>query len=177
MGLTFAELTESPLGPISIIAGDDGLQRVAFTSLKLLKAKLDASENEPSFKGLEIAGTLLSEVNEFLFGIRTSFSVDIDWGVLEGFQRQVLELTAELPFGQLTTYGAIAKSLGKPGAARAVGRALGDNPMPILIPCHRVIGSDRSLRGYTNGIKTKAFLLGLEGHLVDMDRVTSSGSD
>jgi len=79
--------------------------------------------------------------------------------------------TAEIPFGQYLTYGGIAHQLGKPGAARAVGRALRDNPMPIVIPCHRVIGSDGRLVGYEGGLDAKAFLLRLEGHNVASGRV------
>lgn len=171
MALTFGELLETPVGRISFIAGDAGLQRVAFMPLKLLKKQLNISESTPSLPGLQITGTLLSEFNEFLFGIRKSFSVEIDWDVVKGFQRDVLTLTAQIPYGQLLTYGEIARCLGKPSAARAVGAALGSNPMPIVIPCHRVIAADGRLQGYLGGVKTKVFLLGLEGHQIVGERV------
>jgi methylated-DNA-[protein]-cysteine S-methyltransferase len=171
VALIFGELTETPVGRISFIAGDAGLQRVAFMSLNRLKEQMHISENTPSLPGLQVAGTLLSEFNEFLFGIRKSFSVDIDWDILKGFQREVLTLTAQIPYGQLLTYGELAKRLGKPSAARAVGAALGSNPMPIVIPCHRVIAADGCLQGYKGGIKIKGFLLGLEGHQIEGERV------
>jgi methylated-DNA-[protein]-cysteine S-methyltransferase len=171
VALTFGELMETPVGRISFVAGDAGLQQVAFMPLKALKKGLNINESTPSLPGLQIAGTLLSEFNEFLFGIWKSFSVEIDWGVLEGFQRDVLKLTAQIPYGQVLTYGELAQRMGKPSAARAVGAALGRNPMPIVIPCHRVIAADGRLQGYKGGIKTKAFLLGLEGHQIEGARV------
>lgn len=172
MGLTFGTLTETPLGEISFYAGEDGLKRVAFMPLDVLKKREDIEETQPSLMGLGTIGILLPELNEFLFGIRKSFSVKIDWSGMGSFKRKVLRLTAEIPYGQVRTYGELAKELGKPGASRAVGRALGSNPMPIVIPCHRVIGAEGGLRGYTDGIKTKAFLLNLEGHRVESGKVS-----
>ena len=162
--MTFGELTETPLGPISFYAGDRGLQRLSFSSLKMLKQNENLSTEHPSLFGLETIGFLLTELNEFLYGIRNTFSVKIDWEVLSRFQHEVLAYTSDIPYGQIRTYGEIAEALGKTGGARAVGRALGDNPIPIVIPCHRVIGADGVLRGYQGGIKAKAFLLNLENH-------------
>ena len=162
--MTFGELTETPLGPISFYAGDRGLQRLSFSSLKKLKQNEKLSTEHPSFFGLETIGILLTELNEYLHGIRKTFSVKIDWKVLSGFQQEVLAFASGITFGQVRTYGEIASALGKPGGARAVGKALGENPVPIVIPCHRVIGADGVLRGYQGGIKAKAFLLNLEGH-------------
>ena len=166
MPLTFAHLNDTPIGPLSFFAGDHGLQGVAFSSLTQLKQKLLNPDDGPSFQGLETLGTLLVEVNAYLFGLQRVFTVDIDWDIIEGFQREVLALTAEIPYGKVVTYGEIAEKLGKPGAARAVGSALARNPMPIVIPCHRVIGADRVLRGYIGGEDTKAFLLRLEGQTI-----------
>ena len=173
MGLCYGEITESPVGAISLIAGDGGLQQVSFASLKEVKRNREEIEEEPSLLGLETIGALLSEINAYLFGLRKIFSIKIDWNVLAPFQRSVLELAYEIPYGEIRTYGELAKQLGKPGAARAVGKALGDNPMPVILPCHRVVDSTRHLRGYTapDGIKTKAFLLSLEGHTIRGDRV------
>jgi len=173
MGLCYGEITESPLGVISLVAGDQGLQQVAFTSIKALKKAREESVEEPSLLGLETIGTLLSEINAFLFGIRKTFSINVDWGVLPPFQTSVLQLASQIPYGEIRTYGELARQLGKPGAARAVGKALGDNPMPIIIPCHRVVDSSWHLRGYSapNGIETKSFLLTLEGHQISGERV------
>lgn len=171
MDITFGTLMETGLGTISFYAGDNGLKRLAFMDLQALKEKENIDDLPPSLQGMETIGVLLSELNEYLFGIRKSFSVKIDWSVMGGFQREVLTFTSNIPYGQVLTYGEVAKEVGKPGASRAVGRALGSNPMPIVIPCHRVIGSDGGLRGYTDGIQTKTFLLSLEGHRVESGKV------
>ena len=171
VGLTFGELTQTQLGPVSFYAGDKGLLRVDFKPLNQLKEETGVTEDLPSFDGMEIIGVLLAEINEFLFGIRKTFSVPIDWRGMGEFQRQVLTMASQIPFGRVTTYGEIARRLGKPGSARAVGTALGSNPMPIIIPCHRVIGADGSLRGFAGGLDRKAYLLGVEGHTVNGDRM------
>jgi len=171
LGLTYAELTDTPIGAVSFIAGDQGLRRVAFSSLKALKSSGRASESEPSLEGLQTLSELMQELNAYFFGLRKTFSVNIDWDVLAGFQLEVLVRTAAIPYGKVLTYGQIARELGKHSAARAVGNALGANPMPLVIPCHRVIGIDEKLHGYAGGLKVKAFLLGLEGHRVQGDRL------
>ena len=107
----------------------------------------------------------------YLFGLRKTFSIRVDWEILDGFQRKVLNHTAEIPYGEVMTYGEIAQEIGQPCAARAVGRALGANPMPVVIPCHRVIGADRRLRGYIGGLAKKKFLLTLEGHRIEDGRL------
>lgn len=171
MALTFAQIDRTPVGSLSFVAGDNGLRGVAFTSLKNFKQTLPLIEETPSLKGLETLSTLLVEVNAYLAGLQRDFSVDIDWSVTDGFQQQVLRETVEIPYGQVSTYGAIAERLGKPSAARAVGAALGHNPMPIVIPCHRVIGSDKILHGYLGGMENKAYLLALEGHKISNHKV------
>ncbi|MFQ5434261.1 MAG: methylated-DNA--[protein]-cysteine S-methyltransferase [Anaerolineae bacterium] len=105
------------------------------------------------------------QLAEYFAGQRREFDLPIDWSVMPPFQSEALKLVYAVPYGRLTTYGDIAKQLGKPGASRAVGRANATNPMPIVIPCHRVLGSDRKLHGYggPGGLETKAWLLRLEG--------------
>jgi len=112
----------------------------------------------------EETGTAPQQIQEYLFGERTTFDLEIDWTLCTPFQRQVLEHQLAIPYGETRTYGQLAAQIGKPLAARAVGRAGATNPIPIIIPCHRVIGSNGSLRGYVapGGIKTKAWLLELE---------------
>lgn len=108
---------------------------------------------------------LLEQLAQYFAGQRRSFDLRIDWDVLTPFQAQVLQLVCAIPYGQTRSYQEIADALGKPGAARAVGRANATNPMPIMIPCHRVLGADGSLHGYGGygGVETKAWLLQLEG--------------
>jgi methylated-DNA-[protein]-cysteine S-methyltransferase len=107
----------------------------------------------------------MKQVKEYLEGQRTKFDLPLDMSALSEFQRRVLTIALKIPRGQYLTYGDVAKAIGKPQASRAVGQALGHNPVPIVIPCHRVLGSDGSLHGYSGGggLQTKAWLLQLEG--------------
>ena len=107
----------------------------------------------------------LEQVKEYLSGVRRSFEFPIDWSVLPSFQQSALQATWAIPYGQTRTYAQIADQVGRPRAARAVGRAEATNPMPLVIPCHRVIGSEGKLHGYGagDGLQTKAWLLEMEG--------------
>ena len=106
----------------------------------------------------------LQQLDEYLKGSRQNFELTIDWSVMKPFQEQALRATLDIPYGETSTYGAIARKIGKPQAARAVGRAEATNPMPLVIPCHRVLGASGGLRGYgaPGGVDTKAWLLRLE---------------
>lgn len=111
-------------------------------------------------------GPYLAQIDEYLAGRRRDFELPIDWSILTLFQEEVLRLVCAIPYGQTRTYQQLADELGKPGAARAVGQANATNPMPLIIPCHRVLGSDGGLHGYggAGGVETKAWLLALEGN-------------
>jgi methylated-DNA-[protein]-cysteine S-methyltransferase len=103
----------------------------------------------------------LEQLEQYLAGERREFTFPIDWSVLNEFQQKALKLTFAIPYGETRTYKEIASELGNPHAARAVGRAEATNPMPIVIPCHRVVGSDSKMHGYGagTGIPTKVWLL------------------
>lgn len=105
-----------------------------------------------------------AQLAEYLSGLRKTFELPLDWRLASTFQRQVLEAVLAIPYGETQTYGQIAARIGKPGAARAVGGANAANPISIIVPCHRLVGADGSLRGYRapDGIRTKAWLLELE---------------
>ena len=103
------------------------------------------------------------ELDEYFQGRRRDFDLPIDWALVTPFGRRVLQATAAIPFGGVKTYGEMATQAGNPKASRAAGRALGANPIPIVVPCHRVIHADGGLGGYTGGLETKRFLLRLEG--------------
>jgi len=103
------------------------------------------------------------QLGEYLTGGRRSFHLDLDLRRDSTFQRRVWATTEHIPYGEVRTYGQIARAISSPGAARAVGRALGDNPVPIIIPCHRVVRTDGSLGGYGQGPEIKRALLALEG--------------
>jgi len=104
------------------------------------------------------------QLKEYLEGERRSFDLPLDWEQFPEFQKKALRATFEIPYGQTKSYKQVAILAGSPNGARAVGRAEAANPIPIVIPCHRVLGSDQNLRGYGagNGLATKQWLLDLE---------------
>lgn len=106
------------------------------------------------------------ELSEYAEGKRRQFTLPLDWSTIKPFQRTVLQVADRIPFGETRTYAWIAREIGKPRAARAVGRALATNPIPIILPCHRVLGSDGGLHGYGGGLPLKRKLLELEGALL-----------
>src|SRR5581483_9227572 len=106
------------------------------------------------------------QLDEYFTGARKTFELPIDWRLCAGFGRRVLDATARIPFGELSTYKQVATEAGSPRGSRAAGNALGANPMPIVVPCHRVVHSTGGLGGYTGGLERKRLLLGVEGHEV-----------
>ncbi len=108
----------------------------------------------------------LAEVAEYLTGQRREFSVPVDATGLSPFTRQVLEACARVPYGETVSYAEIAQQVGKPGGARAVGQALGRNPVPFIVPCHRVVARGGRLGGFRGGEELKRRLLTLERELV-----------
>ena len=98
-------------------------------------------------------------------GERRRFDLPLDWSLVRGFAQGVLRATAGVPFGSVTTYGQMAEAAGSPRASRAAGNALGSNPIPIVVPCHRVLHAGGGLGGYAGGLDRKRYLLSLEGTL------------
>ena len=105
------------------------------------------------------------ELDEYFRRARTRFDVKVDRRLIGDFAWEVLRATRRVPFGRTATYGEVAATIGRPKAARAVGGALGSNPIPIVIPCHRVMGAGGKLTGYAGGLPRKELLLELEGVL------------
>lgn len=106
------------------------------------------------------------QVEEYFAGRRRDFELPLDWSLISGFNRQVLrELAAGVPYGTVVGYGDLAGRVGQPGAAQAVGTAMGANPLPVVVPCHRVVESDGGIGGFGGGLETKRKLLALEGVL------------
>lgn len=138
-----------------------GVVRVVVRNQLLTSIQMGATENGEN--SAEIA-PYIQALEEYLNGTRLSFELPIDWSVMTPFQANVLRLVNLIPYGETRSYGEIARELNKPTAARAVGMANARNPIPLVIPCHRVIGHDGKLCGYSapNGIETKAWLLTLE---------------
>jgi methylated-DNA-[protein]-cysteine S-methyltransferase len=102
------------------------------------------------------------QLDDYFEGRLRDFDLEIDWALVGDFGRRVLGQTARIPYGDVATYGDIAREIGSPGAARATGNALGSNPMPIVVPCHRVVAAGGKMGGYTGGIERKQLLLTLE---------------
>jgi methylated-DNA-[protein]-cysteine S-methyltransferase len=104
------------------------------------------------------------ELDEFFAGRRRNFEVPLDWTLITTpFARRVLRATSRIPFGEVATYKDMAVEAGSPRGSRAAGNALGSNPIPIIVPCHRVVHSDGGIGGYTSGLDIKRALLSLEG--------------
>ncbi|PHS02559.1 MAG: cysteine methyltransferase [Leeuwenhoekiella sp.] len=138
----------SPLGSIQIEGDEEGLQRVAFLNEKILQ-----SENIP-----ETLNDAALQLEEYFAGTRTAFNLKLNPKGTD-FQKRVWQQLAEIPFGKTTSYLQMAKDLGDPKVIRAAASANGKNPIAIIIPCHRVIGSDQSMTGYAGGIWRKKWLL------------------
>ena len=159
------ELNSSPLGPIWVALSEHGLVAVETSTDR---ETIIESVKRLGFQYIHLdqdeTAEAIRQISEYLNGERRKFELAIDWSVLTPFQNKVLRTTFEIPYGQVRTYGGLAQELGNPRAARAVGRAEATNPMPLVIPCHRVIGADGGLHGYGfgKGIETKAWLLELE---------------
>jgi methylated-DNA-[protein]-cysteine S-methyltransferase len=158
-----AELT--PLGPVWVAARRNGIIAVEIQAdPKSFEAEIrHRFDSEIRHSGQPIDPPI-AQIKEYLHGVRTVFRVKIDWSIMSPFQKQVLQRVAAIPYGQVTTYGKIARQIGRPSASRAVGQANGRNPIPLIIPCHRVIGADGNLRGYgaPGGVQTKRWLLDME---------------
>jgi methylated-DNA-[protein]-cysteine S-methyltransferase len=160
---------DSPLGPLVVAATPHGLVRVSYTEFRGEDEVLEELARRVSPRVLEAPARLdgvRRELDEYFEGRREDFDVRIDWSHLAGFTREVLRATAKIGFGDVSTYAGVAAAAGSPRAVRAAGNALGANPMPVIVPCHRVLRTGGALGGYTGGLERKEFLLRLEGRLL-----------
>ena len=157
---------ESPVGELLVAATPAGLVRIVYADRAPEERLLQQLASRVSPRVLRAPGKVdfaRRQLDEYFDGRRRDFELDTDWSLMAPFQRRVLGRTAAIPYGQVSTYGAVAAAAGNPRAARAAGAALGANPIPIVIPCHRVVGASGSLTGYGGGIWRKERLLELEG--------------
>jgi methylated-DNA-[protein]-cysteine S-methyltransferase len=158
------DVADTPVGPLFVAVTERGLARISYDA-------------EPEHQIEELARTfgvrvlrsgrpvdpVKRELDEYFEGRRRDFDLAVDLRGRSDFSRVVLEELARVPFGEVTTYGALAARSGRPKAARAVGMIMNRNPIPIVLPCHRVVGSTGSLVGYGGGLDRKQQLLELEG--------------
>ena len=160
----------SPLGTLVAAGTERGLLRLAYEDFNGgLDRVLEHLAVRVSPRIVEAPARLDAvrrELDEYFAGRRRDFGVPIDWSLTSGFTRRVLEATARIPFGATGSYAGVAAEAGSPRATRAAGNALGSNPLPIVVPCHRVLRSGGRLGGYTGGVEKKEHLLRLEGVLI-----------
>jgi methylated-DNA-[protein]-cysteine S-methyltransferase len=152
------KVIESPIGKLKLVASDKGLVAILWENDSPTRVRLTepvVNERHPVLVETE------RQLGEYFAGKRKTFSIALD---MKGtrFQKDVWEALLAIPFGETRSYGQLAKQLGNPRATRAVGAANGRNPLSIIVPCHRVIGSSGKLTGFAGGLDTKARLLSLE---------------
>jgi methylated-DNA-[protein]-cysteine S-methyltransferase len=151
---------ESPVENLKLVASEQGLVAIMWANDRPRRVRLDELVENPQHWILKQTE---SELKEYFAGKRTEFTVPLDMrGTL--FQKQVWEALLGIPYGETRTYAQLANQLGNPKATRAVGAANGRNPVAIIAPCHRVIGSSGKLTGFAGGLDAKAHLLNLEGN-------------
>jgi methylated-DNA-[protein]-cysteine S-methyltransferase len=162
-------LPSSPIGPLWVAASALGLVAIEWSMPQAdFSQQISRRFHTAVIYDEFHTGDALRQLSEYLAGNRRQFTLPLDLSDRSNFQSQVLNYTTHIPFGQTSTYKEIAIQVGNLHAARAVGRVEATNPIPLVIPCHRVLGSDGSLHGYggPGGIKLKAWLLNLEGYPV-----------
>jgi len=167
--LYMGELKGTPLGNLWLAVSKLGLVAVEWSQSQAeFEAYLTKRFKRPTQPDAGKTAKAVAELREYLSGKRRTFAIEIDWSLMRPFQQAALQATFAIPYGETRTYGELAARVGRPRAARAVGRAEATNPMPLVIPCHRVIGADGKLRGYGGGegLPTKEWLLKMEGAVI-----------
>jgi methylated-DNA-[protein]-cysteine S-methyltransferase len=161
------DVVDSPIGPLLVAATDRGLARIFFDAEPEHHLERLAKVFGPRvLRSAQTVDAAHRQLDEYFEGNRSSFALDVDLRGAAPFARQVLDELARVPYGQTTTYGTLAARVGAPRAARAVGTVMNRNPIPIVLPCHRVVGANGSLTGYGGGLDVKEHLLRLEGALL-----------
>jgi methylated-DNA-[protein]-cysteine S-methyltransferase len=161
------DLVESPVGELFVGVSDRGLCVISYEADPDLQVeRLARGFGSRVLRSPRPIDPTRRQLDEYFAGKRTRFDLDVDLRLARDFGRTVLDELSRVPFGEVTTYGALAARAGKPRAARAVGTIMNRNPVPIVLPCHRVVGANGSLVGYAGGLERKQMLLQLEGALL-----------
>ncbi len=158
---------DSPFGPLLAASTSRGLVRLAFPE-ENVDSVLEGVARRLSpriLRAPDRMDALRRQLDEYFAGRRRSFETDLDWSLIGPFGRRVLSVTAAIPYGGVLSYAEVAGEAGSPRGSRAAGNALGANPIPIVIPCHRVLRTGGALGGYGGGLDRKRWLLELEGAL------------
>ncbi|MGH8984684.1 MAG: methylated-DNA--[protein]-cysteine S-methyltransferase [Acidimicrobiia bacterium] len=163
LDVAYANL-DSPLGELIVAATPSGVVRLAFANepRDLVLGELARRVSPRVLEDPPRLDSVRRELDEYFDGQRMRFDLTLDWSLTAGFRFEVLAATSRIPYGQTTTYRSVATAAGSPRALRAAGTALATNPVPIVVPCHRVLRSDGALGGYRGGIERKHELLRLE---------------
>jgi methylated-DNA-[protein]-cysteine S-methyltransferase len=157
---------DSPVGTIHLAATPRGLVRISFAMGLTVDDFVNELSDAVSPRILESStyfDPIRHELDDYFAGKRTRFDLPLDWTLTGGFGRRVLRETARIPYGSVSTYKDVAAAAGNVRAHRAAGNALGANPIPLVVPCHRVLRTGGALGGYGGGPEIKKFLLELEG--------------
>ncbi|MFB7256290.1 methylated-DNA--[protein]-cysteine S-methyltransferase [Streptomyces nojiriensis] len=161
-------------GPLLLAATPEGLVRVEFHAepdrvdrmIGPLVSRLGADARRPAPGEEALLAEPIRQLTAYFEGALRRFELPLDWRLSSGFNRQVLqELDRSVPYGSVVGYGELAARVGQPGAAQAVGNAMGSNPLPLVVACHRVVENDGGIGGFGGGVETKRQLLALEGVL------------
>jgi methylated-DNA-[protein]-cysteine S-methyltransferase len=162
--VAYAEM-DSPFGTLLMASTPKGLVRLAYPEVDRDAAleELAATVSPRLLQAPERLDEVRRQLDDYFEGRRAGFDLEVDYALTRGFVRKVLRATARIPFGELATYRVVARKAGNVRAVRAAGNALGANPVPIVVPCHRVVRTGGGLGGYTGGLDRKRFLLRLEG--------------
>lgn len=160
----FTSIEIHPFGILQIARSERGITRIEFGRSKRsfmgsLSRELDWIDNASAFDDLR------SELTQFISGARRRFNIELDIQCGTEFQREVWDGIAKVPYGKTISYSELAKSIGRPKSIRAVANACGANPVPIIVPCHRVVASGGGIGGFSSGIKNKRLLLDIESQM------------
>jgi len=156
---------DSAVGPLTVLQGPQGVFWVSFR--RQAKAEIEGLLGQAGFEAQHGDPPVFGELDGYFAGTLKRFRTRIDLCLVTGFRRRTLEELSRVPYGQVLSYGDLARRVGSAGAARAVGGAMRTNPVPILVPCHRVTAHDGSLGGFSAGLAKKRALLRLEGVALD----------
>jgi methylated-DNA-[protein]-cysteine S-methyltransferase len=161
------DIVDSPLGGLFVGVSDRGLCVISYEADPDQQLeRLARGFGSRVLRSARAVDPARRQLDEYFEGNRRRFDLDVDLRLTRDFGRMVLHELGRVPFGEVTTYGDLAARAGKPGAARAVGTIMNRNPIPIVLPCHRVVGANGSLVGYAGGLERKQKLLQLEGALL-----------
>ena len=161
------DVLDSPVGPLFVAATPRGVCRISYDAdVDRQEARLAQAYGLRVLRAPRAVDEAKRELDDYFEGRRRSFDLSLDLDRVAPFHREVLVELAQVPFGQTTTYGTLAAQAGRPSAARAVGTVMNRNPIPIVLPCHRVVGANGSLTGYAGGLHVKEALLRLEGAIL-----------